>query len=156
MKKAVTFLALLLITTMSVWAQTKSISKMEKRIINPWQWQDQRSYVQAVEVKNIESTLYISGQTAINADGKSSNEDMKSQLIQSLQNLEHVISEAGYEPKGIVRLNIYTTSTAELWPHFQILQDWISQHEIKQALTLLEVKSLFETLKVELEATVVK
>jgi len=156
MKKAATLLTFLLITTAPVLAQTKNINKMEKRIINPWQWQDKRSYVQAVEVKNVESTLYISGQTAINADGKSSDEDMKSQLIQSLQNLEHVISEAGYEPQGIVRLNIYTTSTAELWPHFKILQDWISQHKIKQALTLLEVKSLFETLKVELEATVVK
>jgi len=58
--------------------------------------------------------------------------------------------------KGIVRLNIYTTSTGELWPHFPILQDWIAKHGIKQALTLLEVKSLFETLKVELEATVVR
>jgi len=156
MKKAATLLALLLITTAPVLAQTKNINKMEKRIINPWQWQNKRSYVQAVEVKNVESTLYISGQTAINADGKSSDEDMKSQLIQALQNLEHVISQAGYEPKGIVRLNIYTTNTAELWPHFPILQDWISKHGIKQALTLLEVKSLFETLKVELEATVVK
>lgn len=129
---------------------------MEKRIINPWQWQNERNYVQAVEVKNAEGTLYVSGQTAISADGISSNEDMKSQLIMALQNLEQVINEAGYEPSGIVRLNIYTTSTAELWPHFSIFQDWITKHGIKQALTLLEVKSLFETLKVELEATVVK
>ncbi|GAA4313164.1 RidA family protein [Mucilaginibacter gynuensis] len=129
---------------------------MEKRIINPWEWQDKRSYVQAVEVKNVESTLYISGQTAISADGISSDEDMKSQLIKALQNLEQVISEAGYECKNIVRLNIYTTATHELWPHFNIFQDWIAKHGIQQALTLLEVKSLFETLKVELEATVVK
>jgi len=129
---------------------------MEKRIINPWKWQDQRSYVQAVEVKNVESTLYVSGQTAISADGISSDEDMKSQLIQALQNLEHVISEAGFECSGIVRLNIYTTSTAELWPHFEIFQNWIAKHNIKQTVTMLEVKSLFETLKVELEATVVK
>ena len=132
------------------------ISAMEKRIINPWQWQDERSYVQAVEVKQVESTLYVSGQTAINAEGISSDEDMKSQLILALQNLEHVISEAGYECSGIVRLNIYTTSTAELWPHFNVFKDWIARHNIKQALTLLEVTSLFETLKVELEATVVK
>ncbi|MCF0058250.1 RidA family protein [Dyadobacter sp. CY356] len=129
---------------------------MEKRIINPWQWQDERSYVQAVEVKNVESTLYVSGQTAIYADGTSSNEDMKSQLILALQNLEQVISEAGFECKNIVRLNIYTTSTAELWPNFSIFQEWITKHDIKQATTLLEVTSLFETLKVELEATVVK
>jgi len=129
---------------------------MEKKIINPWAWQDQRSYVQAVEVKNVESTLYISGQTAINDDGVSSNEDMESQLIHALKNLEKVISQAGFENSGIVRLNIYTTSTAELWPKFHILQDWIAKNHVKQAVTLLEVKSLFETLKVELEATVVK
>lgn len=129
---------------------------MEKRITNPWQRQDERSYVQAVEVKNIESTLYVSGQTAIYADGTSSNEDMKSQLILALQNLEKVITEAGFECSDIVRLNIYTTSTAELWPHFSIFQEWITKHNIKQATTMLEVTSLFETLKVELEATAVK
>lgn len=129
---------------------------MEKKITNPWKWQDQRSYVQAVEVKNVESTLYVSGQTAINDDGISSDEDMESQLIKALRNLEKVINEAGFTCNGIVRLNIYTTSTAELWPHFNIFQDWIAKHDIKQATTMLEVTSLFETLKVELEATVVK
>jgi 2-iminobutanoate/2-iminopropanoate deaminase len=156
MKKTAKLLALVLITTVPALAQTQNHNKMEKRIINPWQWQDKRSYVQAVEVKNVESTLYISGQAAINADGISSNEDMKSQLMLALKNLEQVISEAGYKCNGIVRLNIYTTSTAELWPHFSIFQEWVAKHGIKQTVTLLEVKSLFETLKVELEATVVK
>lgn len=136
--------------------QTQNLNKMETRSINPWKWQDERSYSQAVEVKHVESTLYCSGQAAIDADGISSNEDMKTQLIQALQNLEQVIGEAGYECKGMVRLNIYTTSSAELWTHFHIFQAWIAKHGIKQALTLLEVNSLFETLKVELEATVVK
>src|SRR5687768_9416548 len=134
----------------------KKIKTMEKRIINPWQWQDQRSYAQAVEVKQAEATLYISGQTAINADGQVSTGDMKSQLIQTIQNLEQVISEAGYHSENIVRLNIYTTSSTELFACFDIFQDWIAKHGIKQATTLFEVKSLFETLKVELEATVVR
>jgi 2-iminobutanoate/2-iminopropanoate deaminase len=129
---------------------------MEKSIINPWEWQDQRSYVQAVEVKNVASTLYVSGQTAISADGISSNKSMDVQLIQALENLEKVINQAGFQNNGIVRLNIYTTCTAELWPHFNILQNWIAKNSVKTAVTMLEVKSLFETLKVELEATVVK
>jgi 2-iminobutanoate/2-iminopropanoate deaminase len=123
---------------------------------NPWKWQNDRSYSQAVEVKNVQSTLYVSGQTAINADGVSSTEDMESQIKQALQNVEQVVTEAGFECSSIVRLNIFTTSTAELWPHFNIFQDWINKHNIKQATTLLEVVSLFETLKVALEATVVK
>ena len=129
---------------------------MEKIIINPWQWQDERSYVQAVEVKNVTSTLYVSGQTAISANGISSNADMKTQLTLAIQNLEQVITQANFECSGIVRLNVYTTDTEALWPNFSILQEWIAKHNIKQATTLMEVKSLFETLTVELEATVVK
>lgn len=156
MQKIVKLIVLILIITVPALAQTQTTKKMEIKITNPWKWQDQRNYVQAVEVKNVESTLYVSGQTAISAEGISSTADMETQLVQALQNLELVISQAGFECKGIVRLNIYTTSTAELWPHFHIFQDWIAKHHIKQSLTLLEVKSLFETLKVELEATVVK
>lgn len=129
---------------------------MEKQIINPWDWQDNRNYVQAVEVTNATGTLYISGQTAINDDGKSSRENMHSQLIQTISNLETVVRKANYELKNIVRLNIYTTSNKELFENFDIFQNWVIKHEIKQSSTVIEVKSLFETLKVELEATVVK
>ncbi|NIJ55200.1 RidA family protein [Dyadobacter arcticus] len=129
---------------------------MEKIATSPWKWQDERGYAQAVEVKHSEGTLYVSGQTAINAEGQSSTGDMRSQLTETIQNLEQVISEAGYESKNIVRLNIYTTAPAELYESFDILQEWVVKHGIKQATTLLEVKGLFETLKVELEATVVK
>lgn len=129
---------------------------MEKKIINPWTWQDARNYSQAVEVKNTAGTLYVSGQTAIDDNGLSSNEDMRSQLIHSIQNLERVVKQAGYELKNIVRLNIYTTSSTALFENFDVFQHWITENNIQQASTVLEVKSLFETLTVELEATVVK
>ncbi|MBE9584306.1 RidA family protein [Mucilaginibacter sp. JRF] len=129
---------------------------MEKRIINPWEWQNGRNYVQGVEVKNVQSTLYCAGQAAVEADGTSSTGDMETQLKLAIHNLEQVISQAGYELSNIVRLNVYTTSHEEFFPLFHILQDWISQHGIKQASTFFEVKVLFETLKVELEATAVK
>lgn len=130
--------------------------EMKKNSINPWAWQDARNYVQAVEVKNVEGTLYVSGQTAINDDGISSNKDMRSQIIHTIQNLEKVIREAEYELKNIVRLNIYTTSISELFENFDIIQNWITENNIKQTSTVLEVNCLFETLKVEFEATVVK
>jgi 2-iminobutanoate/2-iminopropanoate deaminase len=133
-----------------------NLCSMEKRIINPWKWQDERSYVQAVEVRNVTGTLYCSGQAAVKADGTSSNGDMKTQVVLALENLEQVIKEAGYEPKNIVRLNVYTTSTEEFWPHFNIFQSWIAKHDVKQALTFMEVRSLFETLMIEFEAIVVK
>lgn len=129
---------------------------MEKRTINPWKWQDARSYVQAVEVSNVKGTLYVSGQTAIDDNGVSSDADMRTQLIQAIENLEKVIKDADYELTNIARLNIYTTESTSLFENFDVLQNWIQNNEIKQSSTVLEVKTLFETLKVELEATVVK
>ncbi|GAA4917283.1 RidA family protein [Mucilaginibacter defluvii] len=129
---------------------------MEKREINPWTWQDDRNYVQAVEVKNVQSTLYCAGQAAVHPDGRSSDADMKTQLLLAISNLETVIRESGYELKNIVRLNVYTTSNDEFLPHFDILKEWIANNRIRQALTLFHVTNLFETLKVELEATAVK
>lgn len=129
---------------------------MEKRIINPWKWQDARNYAQAVEVKNVQSTLYVSGQTAIDDDGISSDADMRTQIIKTLENLEKVILHADFELKNIVRLNVYTTAHSDLFENFDVLQNWISENGIQQATTVMEVKTLFETLKVELEATAVK
>ena len=93
---------------------------MEKKIINPWKWQDARNYVQAVEVKNVLSTLYVSGQTAINDEGVSSNEGMRVQLLKTIENLEKVILESNYELKNIVRLNIYTTDSSKLFENFDL------------------------------------
>jgi enamine deaminase RidA (YjgF/YER057c/UK114 family) len=129
---------------------------MEKKIINPWKWQDARNYVQAVEVKNPGGTLYVSGQTAINDEGISSDADMRTQIFHTIENLEKVILSSGYEVKNIVRLNIYTTNSTELFENFDVIQKWLTKNEVQQASTVLEVKTLFETLKVELEATVVR
>ncbi|MDX2304954.1 MAG: RidA family protein [Microscillaceae bacterium] len=138
-------------------AQSLKKSKMEKLVINPWQWQDNLSYVQAVEVKNVQGTLYVSGQAAVHPDGTSSNADMRTQLGIAIQNLEKVISQANYDPKNIVRLTVYTTSSEEFIKKcFDLFQDFVAKHGMKQTVTLMQVVALYETLNVELEATVVK
>ncbi|QNL51289.1 RidA family protein [Olivibacter sp. SDN3] len=130
---------------------------MQKRIINPWTWSEDRGYVQAVEVKQVESTLYCAGQAAVLSDGTSSDADMKTQMKIALQNLEKVISEAGYECKNIVRLNLFSTSTEELLSTcFDVYVNWAKKNNVQTALTAMEVNSLYETLNIEFEATVVK
>ncbi|WP_286779467.1 MULTISPECIES: RidA family protein [Sphingobacterium] len=129
---------------------------MEKKIINPWNWQEARNYVQAVEIKHANSTLYVSGQCAISDDGVSSTADMRTQIFHTIENLEKIIQSSGYEARHLVRLNIYTTDSTALFENFDVIQDWITKNKVKQTSTVLEVKTLFETLKVELEATLVK
>lgn len=130
---------------------------MKKQTFDPWAWGKSTNSVQAVEVKQAEGTLYCSGQVAIDANGVPSSADMRSQLIQTIKNLEQLIAESGYECSGIVRLNVYTTSTQEFFTScMDVYVPFIQKHGIQQATTLLEVKGLFATLTVELEATVVK
>ncbi len=130
---------------------------MEKKTFDPWAWGKNTNSVQAIEVKQPAGTLYCSGQVAIDANGVPSNSDMRNQLIQTIANLEQLVSESGYECKNIVRLNVYTTSTQEFFSTcMDIYVPFLQKHEIQQATTLLEVKGLFATLTVELEATVVK
>ncbi len=157
MKKILLVTTFLIYSVTAMYSQDKNQEKMQKRVINPWTWQDALSYVQAVEVKNSTGTLYVSGQAAVNADGKSSNADMRTQLGLAIENLEKVISEAGYNPKNIVRLTIYSTSSDEfITKCFDLFQDFVARHGMKQTASLVEVAGLNETLKVELEATVVK
>jgi len=92
-----------------------TIQKIQKNTFDPWAWGKNTNSVQAVEVKNVEGTLYCSGQVAIDANGVPSSADMKSQLQQTIQNLEHLISESGYECKNIVKLNVFTTSTNDFF-----------------------------------------
>lgn len=130
---------------------------MEKRTIDPWAWGPQTNSAQAVEVKNVTGTLYCSGQAAVDANGVPSHADMRSQLQQTLQNLETLIRESGYEAKNIVRLNVYTTSVHEFFATcMDVYAPFLHTHGIQQATSLLEVKGLFATLTIELEATVVK
>lgn len=150
-------MGLLLILSIPVMAQQSKTKIMEKKIINPWTWQNKLSYVQAVEVKNAESTLYVSGQAAVHEDGTSSKADMRTQLALAIKNLETVIHEAGFECSNIVRLTIYSTSSDEFIKNcFDLFQDFVAKHGMKQAVTLMQVVALNETLNVELEATVVK
>ncbi|MBC9914975.1 RidA family protein [Chitinophaga varians] len=129
---------------------------MEKRIINPWTWQNERGYVQAVEVKQANGTLYCAGQAAVLPDGTSSSADMQTQLHIALQNLEQVIHLAGYACSGIVRLTVYTTSSETFVNTcFEAYKEWAAKHGVQTAVTLMEVNALFETLNIEFEATVV-
>ena len=83
---------------------------VERRIINPWTWQDQMGYVQANEVSETQRTLFCAGQTSVDKEGRPVHAgDMGAQLAQALDNLETVLGAAGAALSDVMRLNIYTT-----------------------------------------------
>lgn len=83
---------------------------MERRIVNPWTWQDQLGYVQANEISGMERVLVCAGQTSVDADGQPLHEgDMGAQVGQALDNLEAVLTEAGFALADVVRMNYFVT-----------------------------------------------
>ena len=47
----------------------KTYMAAERRIINPWGWQDAYGFVQANEVSDTQRVLYCAGQVSVDAEG---------------------------------------------------------------------------------------
>ena len=131
---------------------------MEKKPVNPWQWQDNFGYSQAVEISGGQQLLYCAGQTAIGADGAPQHkDDMKGQINLALDNLEEVLRNGGYEWSNVARLNIYTTDIDRFFESYGEVMSRLAQQSTKPAMTLLGVARLaFPELLVEIEATAAK
>jgi 2-iminobutanoate/2-iminopropanoate deaminase len=130
---------------------------MERRIINPWTWQDQLGYVQANEISGAQRTLFLAGQGSVDEEGRPVHpEDMAAQLNQTLDNLETVLREAGAELSDVVRLNYYTTDVERFFEAYDAVVVRLVQAGCRPACTLLGVARLaFPELLVEIEATAV-
>jgi len=130
---------------------------MERRIINPWTWQDNFGYVQANEVVGGHQVLYCAGQGSVDDDGTLVNEgDMRAQLLQALDNLETVLREGGFELSDVVRLNYYTTDVDHFFEAFGAAAGRLAEAGCRPASTLLGVSRLaYPELLVEIEATAV-
>ena len=131
---------------------------MERRVINPWSWQEQFAFVQANEVSGQQRTLYCAGQTSSDPDGNPIHPgDMAAQISQSLDNLQTVLSRAGFEMSDVVRLTYYTTDMDAFFEAYGTLAGRLAEADCKPAATLLGVSRLaFPEFMVEIEATAVR
>lgn len=130
---------------------------MEKKAINPWKWQDQYGFSQAIEVKGGERVVYCAGQTSTNAEGALMHAgDMKGQIHLALDNLEAVLEKAGMSLSNVVRLDYFTSNVDLLLENYGALVGRLAKAGCKPASTLLGVARLaFPDMLIEIEATAV-
>ena len=128
---------------------------MERRIVNPWTWQDALGYVQANELRGLQRVLVCAGQTSVDAEGRPVHPgDMTAQLGQALDNLETVLRQAGFALADVVRLNVYTTDVDAFLGALGAAGPRLAAAGCRFASTLLGVTRLASPeLLVELEAT---
>jgi len=130
---------------------------MERKIINPWKWQDQLGFVQANEFSGHQRVVMCAGQTSMDAKGEPVHaEDMRAQITLVLDNLETVLEQAGLNLSNVMRLNYYTTDVDRFFEEYDAVTNRLEQAGCRPAATLLGVQRLaFPELLVEIEATAV-
>ncbi|MER8037697.1 RidA family protein [Streptomyces hydrogenans] len=130
---------------------------VERTAVNPVTWSLDLGFNQGELVTGHTRTLYVSGQTATDADGGPRHDgDMAAQLALSLDNLEAVLGEAGMSLAHLVRLNVYTTDVDLLFPHYGVLAARLGAAGVAPATTMLGVTRLaIPGQLVELEGTAV-
>jgi enamine deaminase RidA (YjgF/YER057c/UK114 family) len=131
---------------------------MERKIINPWTWQDRAGFVQGVEIHSAQRVLYCAGQTSMDSEGRPMHAgDMRAQITQALANLETVLTEAGYSLADVVRLNYYTTDVDRFIAESDVAKGRLAQAGCRPSSTLLGVTRLaYPELLIEIEATAAK
>ncbi|MFF7285907.1 RidA family protein [Streptomyces griseorubiginosus] len=130
---------------------------MKRTPVNPVNWSMEMGFNQAELVSGHTRTLYCSGQTAMNAEGRPQHDgDMAAQLTLTLDNLEAVLNAAAMSLGNLVRLNVYTTDIDRLLPHYGVLASRMSAAGVKPTTTMLEVTRLaIPGQMIELEGTAV-
>ena len=127
---------------------------MQRRVVNPWTWQEQFGFEQAHEVSGAERTLYLSGQTSMGENGELLHAgDMAGQIGQVIDNIDTVLGAADMTLADITRITIYTTDVDEFIANANVLGR-LNAAGCKYASTLIGVTRLaFPDLLVEIEVT---
>ena len=127
-------------------------------IVNPEELGAPRGWNNGMLAQETGRTLFIAGQTALDASGRVAAADFVTQFDRALGNVLAVLGAAGGEPRDIGRFTIYVTDMGQyrgsLKPLGQVYRRRMGTHY--PAMALVEVRSLVDAnALVEIEATAV-
>jgi reactive intermediate/imine deaminase len=123
-----------------------------KTPINPWTWQDARGFTQAWRVDDAASTVYVSGQVPLDADGHLVGAgDFEAQARKTFENLGTVLDRAGASFADVVKLTVFVTDIGRLPDYGRIKAEYIQGQQ--PASTAVQVVALaVPGMMIELEA----
>lgn len=130
---------------------------MQRIAHNPTPWLQGFGLNHAVEVRGGDRTLYLSGQTASDAEGAPMHPgDMVAQYKAAWHCLLDALACAGMDPTNIVRLNFYVTDVSAFMDAAEQIMPIHGEAGAQIVSTLLGVKELYHPdIMIEIEATAV-
>jgi len=149
-------LALLALSTAGCVAADEAASANGFRYLNPSNLSKPTGYTHVVEVPSGARTLYLSGQIALDAQGKLVGAgDFGRQAEQVFANIDAALKAAGASFANVVRIDMYVTDMSQLTA-LRAARDKYIDTKHPPASTLVEVSRLArEGLLLEVEATAV-
>ncbi|OLT34290.1 hypothetical protein BJF84_07960 [Rhodococcus sp. CUA-806] len=130
---------------------------MDKQVLSPSTVWDPGAQLlsQCVVVRDVERTLYLSGQTAITADGSFDGVgDVDAQIRLSFENIRLILDAASGALDNVVKLTVYFRDIGDLDIYTGILGELFP--ETRPAQTVVEVARLaMPELLVEIDAVAV-
>jgi enamine deaminase RidA (YjgF/YER057c/UK114 family) len=95
---------------------------VQRRVINPWNWQEEQGWTWGIEVTGPFRILHTAGQVPVDADGRLLHRgDVRGQTAAALDNLETVLAAAGHSLADVVRVDYYTTRPDELTDNWDVV-----------------------------------
>jgi enamine deaminase RidA (YjgF/YER057c/UK114 family) len=117
---------------------------MERKVVNPWKWQEAFGFVQGNLVKSVQNLLCCAGQVPVDQDGNPVHAgDMAAQIGLAFDNLEAVLIQAGGSLSDVVQTTYYTTDVQAFGEAGAVLGRRLDGGNCRPASTLVGVASLF-------------
>lgn len=139
-----------------LFALPLAAAAQDPRFINPPGLSQPKGYTHVVVVPAGGQTIYLSGQVALDKDGKLvGKDDFTAQAEQVFANIDTALKAAHGSFKDVVKLTFYVTDATKV-PALRIVRDKYIDTAHPPASTLVEVKRLFrDDLLIEVDATAV-
>jgi len=131
---------------------------VQRRVINPWNWQEDQGWTWGIEVSGAIRILHTAGQVPVDADGRLLHRgDLRAQAAAALDNLETVLDAAGHTLADVVRVDYYTTRPDELTDNWDVISSRLLPAGCRAGGVLLGVERLAAPdLLVEIQAVSIR
>ena len=111
------------------------------RFLNPSGMATPTTYSHVVEVRGPHRTVYIAGQTGVDASGKLA-DGFRAQAVQVMENIKAALAAVGGSFEHVVKMNTYLTDTATQAPIFREVRDAYLNKASRPAATSVQVVRL--------------